>query len=157
MPFVKIYVPLDREGPMLMGTTERGEDYLEPPGYQPVYLRGVPQRTMSRGVETSHAPESVVRALEYARSNRYSDIYFNRSFSTISNGTYESSLRGDVVGRLRPALGLEGEYDVFEVLSPRQSGPAREQTLRSAVPGIRDFNSQAYKLLLKLLRALGLS
>jgi hypothetical protein len=157
LPFVKIYVPLDGKGPMLMGTTEDGSDYIEPPGYEPVYLRGVPQRTMSRGVETSHARESVVEALEYARTNKYSDIYFNRSFSTISNGAYPSALRGDVVGQLRPTLDSAAQYDVFEVLSPRQNGPAREQVLRPAVPGIGTFNSRAYKLLLKLLRALGIS
>lgn len=157
LPFVRLYVPLDGKGPVLMGTTEQGGDYVEPPGYQPVFLRGVPQWTMSGGVETKHALESVVRALEFAETDRYSDIYFNRSFSTISDGTYNSSLRGDVVGRVRPSLEFEGEYDVFEVLSPRQSGPAREQSLRNAVPGIRHFNSQAYKLLLKLLRALGIS
>ena len=157
LPFVKLYVPLDGIGPMLMGTTEQGGDYIDPPGYEAVYLRGVPQRTTSRGTDTAHALESVARALRFAETNRYSDIYFNRSFSTISNGAYASSLRGDVVGRIRPTLISQGEYDVFEVLSPRQSGAAREQTLRTAVPGIHHFSAQAYKLLLKLLRALGLS
>ena len=157
LPFVKLYVPIDGKGPMLMGTTEQGADYMEPPGYQPVFLRGVPQRTMSRGVETAHALESVVRALELARTNEYSDIFFNRSFSTISNGEDDVPLRPDVVGLRRPTLDGGPKYDVFEVLSPRQNGPAREQVLRPAVPGIGNINSQAYKLLLKLLRALGIS
>ena len=92
------------------------------------------------------------------RDDQYSDIFFNRSFSTISNGRYSAPFRADVVGLRRPSLDPGGEYDVYEVLSPRQSGPAREQVLRPAVPGgIRSFESRAYKLLLKLLRALGLS
>jgi hypothetical protein len=158
LPFVKLYVAMDRQGPMLMGTTEEGEDYTEPPGYQTVYLRGVPQRTTSGGVDTAHAPESVVEALKYAKTNEYSDIFFNRSFRTISNGRYGAPYRPDVVGLRRPSLDPIGEYDVYEVLSPRQSGPAREQVLRPAVPGgIRNFDSRAYKLLLKLLRAFGLS
>lgn len=140
-----------------MGTTEQGADYIEPPGYQPVFLRGVPQRTMSGGVETAHALESVVGALELARANEYSDIFFNRSFSTISNGEDDVALRPDVVGLRRPTLDGGPKYDVFEVLSPRQSGPAREGVLRPAVSRIGTFNSQTYKLLLKLLRALGIS
>lgn len=157
LPFVKLYLPLDGKGPMLMGTTEQGSDYIEPPGYQPVFLRGVPQRTTSGGVETNHAIKSVEAALELAETNQYSDIFFNRSFSTISNGEYDVWLRPDVVGLRRPTLGFGPKFDVFEVLSPGQSGPAREQVLRPAVPGIGRFNSQAYKLLLKLLRALGIS
>ncbi len=158
LPFVKLYVPIDGKGPMLMGTTEQGDDYPEPPGYQTVYFRGVPQRTMSRGVETAHGLESVAAALRFAETNEYSDIFFNRSFSTISNGRYNSPYRADVVGLRRPSLDPGGEYDVYEVLSPRQSGPAREQLLRPAVPGgIRSFDGRAYKLLLKLLRALGIS
>ena len=157
MPFVKLYVPIDREGPMLMGTTERGEDYPEPPGYQPVILRGVPQRTTSGGADTAHALESVNAALRFAETNEYSDIFFNRSFSTISNGEDDVALRPDVVGLRRPTLDGGPKYDVFEVLSPRQSGPAREEVLRPAVTGIGTFNSQTYKLLLKLLRALGIS
>jgi hypothetical protein len=157
LPFVKLYVPLDGTGPMLMGTDEMGDDYLEPPGYEPVYLRGVPQRTTSRGVDTAHARDSVVEALSMAETNRYSDIYFNRSFSTISNGEFESPLRPDVVGVVRPALDSETKFDVFESLSPGQRGPAREQVLRPAVSAIQNFNARAYKLLLKLLRALGIS
>jgi hypothetical protein len=157
LPFVKLYVPLDGKGPVLMGTTEQGADYIEPPGYQPVFLRGVPQRTESGGVETAHALKSVVGALELARTNDYSDIFFNRSFSTISNGEDDVLLRPDVVGVRRPTLEGGPKYDVFEVLSPRQSGPAREQVLRPAVPEIGTINSEAYKLLLKLLRALGIS
>jgi hypothetical protein len=157
-PFVRIYVPMDRQGPMLMGTTENGEDYMEPPGYQTVYLRGVPQRTTSGGIDTAHALQSVVEALSFAETNEYSDIFFNRSFSTISNGRYSAPFRPDVVGLRRPTLDPIGEYDVYEVLSPRQSGPAREEVLRPAVSGaIGTFNSRAYKLLLKLLRALGIS
>lgn len=156
MPFVKLYVPLDGKGPVLMGSTDK-EEFDQPPGYATVYLRGVPQRTMSGGVETAHALRSVDAALRFAETNEYSDIFFNRSFSTISNGRYEAPYRADVVGLRRPTLDPAGEYDVYEVLSPRQSGPAREQLLRPAVPGgIRNFQGEAYKLLLKLLRALGL-
>jgi hypothetical protein len=158
LPSVKLYVPVDGRGPMLMGTTDQGDDYIEPPGYEPVYLRGVPQRTMSGGVETAHALKSVTAALEFAETNEYSEIFFNRSFSTISNGRYSAPFRPDVVGLRRPTLDRGGEYDVYEVLSPGQSGPARERVLRPAVPGaIRSFDAQAYKLLLKLLRALGFS
>ena len=157
MPFVKLYVPLDGKGPVLMGSTDK-EEFDQPPGYATVYLRGVPQRTTSGGVETAHALESVAAALRFAETNEYSDIFFNRSFSTISNGRYNAPYRADVVGLRRPTLDPAGEYDVYEVLSPRQSGPAREQLLRPAVPGgIRNFQGEAYKLLLKLLRALGLS
>jgi hypothetical protein len=157
LPFVKLYVPIDGKGPMLMGTTEQGADYIEPPGYQTVYLRGIPQRTTSGGVDTAHALECVTAALRFAEKNEYSDIFFNRSFSTISNGEDDVPLRPDVVGLRRPTLDGGPKYDVFEVLSPRQSGPAREEVLRPAVLGIGSFNSQAYKLLLKLLRALGIS
>ncbi len=157
MPFVKLYVPLDGQGPTLMGSTDK-EEFDQPPGYAAVYLRGVPQRTVSRGVETAHALRSVVAALEFAETNEYSEIFFNRSFSTISNGRYSAPFRPDVVGLRRPTLDPIGEYDVYEVLSPGQSGPAREEVLRPAVPGaIRGFEGRAYKLLLKLLRALGLS
>jgi hypothetical protein len=157
MPFVKLYVPLDGKGPVLMGSTDK-EEFNQPPGYAAVYLRGVPQRTKSGGVDTAHALESVAAALRFAETNEYSDIFFNRSFSTISNGRYQAPYRADVVGLRRPTLDPTGEYDVYEVLSPRQSGPAREQLLRPAVPGgIRSFDGQAYKLLLKFLRALGLS
>ena len=152
-PFVKLYVPMDGRGPMLLGSTDK-EEFVQPPGYEVVYLRGVPQRTFSRGAETAHARRSVEKALEFAGTNEYSDIFFNRSFSTISSGKYNVAYRPDVVGLRRSTL--NGEYDVYEVLSPRQSGEAREQVLRPVVPGIRAFDSQAYKILLKLLRALGI-
>jgi hypothetical protein len=153
---MKIYVPLDGKGPILLGSTET-EDLEQPPGYSTVYLRGIPQRTYSGGVETGHARASVDNALRFAETDEYSEIFFNQSFRRISGGKYDSSLRGDVVGLRRPDVERGGEYDVFESLSPRQNGPAREQVLRDAVPGIRNFESRAYKLLLKLLRALGIS
>jgi hypothetical protein len=155
-PVMRIYVPRDGIGPLLIGSNEK-EEFERPSGYDVVYLRGLPQRTVSRGVETAHARESVAEALNFAKKNEYSDIFFNRSFSTISNGRYGAPFRADVVGLRRPTLDPTGEYDVYEVLSPRQSGPAREQLLRPAVSGIHSFDSRAYKLLLKLLRALGLS
>jgi len=152
---MKIYVPFDGKGPILVGSGEG--DFRKPSGYDEVYLRGIPRRTVSRGVDTDHAQVSVEQALLYAGTNKYSEIFFNRSFSTISNGRYGSQYRADVVGHRRPTLDPGGEYDVYEVLSPRQSGPARERVLRPAVPGIGNFNSRAYKLLLKLLRTLRLS
>lgn len=156
-PYVKLYVPIDGKGPMLMGTTEQGDDYIEPPGYQAVYLRGAPQRTMSGGVETGHALESVVRALEFARTNNYSDIFFNRSITVITSGGNQAQLRPDVAALYRPGLFGDGEFDVWEVLSPGQKGPERELALRPVASRMRGFDSRAYKLLLKLLRALGIS
>jgi hypothetical protein len=156
VPTMKVFVPTDGEGPILVGSGPEGS-YEKPPGYDEVTLYGTPQRTVSRGADTGHGLGSAEAALDMARTNKYSDIFFNRSFSRISNGEYKTPLRPDVVGRLRPSLDPGRGYDVHEVLSPGQSGPPREQQLRDVVPAIGSFNSRAYKLLLKLLRALGIS
>jgi hypothetical protein len=155
-PMMRIYVPIDGRGPLLIGSDNK-QEFEPPPGYEAVNLRGTPQRTVSQGVETNHALNSVEQALNFAESNKYSDIYFNRSMSTISNGETDVQLRPDVVAVLRPALSTGFKYDIGEVLSPRQNGPERERKLRDFIPQIRNFDSRTYKLLLKLLRALGLS
>jgi hypothetical protein len=112
---------------------------------------------MSGGVETAHALKSVERALEWAEADEYSDIYFNRTITVITSGGNQSSLRPDVADLYRPSLSDNGEFNVWEVFSPGQRAPKRELELRPVAPRMRGFDGRAYKLLLKLLRALGLS
>lgn len=149
---MKIYVPSDKVGPILVGSNER-EDFEQPPGYDVVYLRGAPQITYSSGAETAHARESAVEALRLASSNEFSDIYFNRSFSTINDRMFQSLRRPDVVGVARPTLDGAPEYQPYEILSPRQTHEEREDVM-PRVSGVRRLQSRHYRMLLKLLHAL---
>jgi hypothetical protein len=126
MPTLQIYVPRDGNGPLLAGSDGK-EDFEGPPeGYDIVTLKGTPQYTYSRGQETNHAADSIEAAIAMAMTNRYSEIYFNRSFSTLSGGGVQSALRSDVVGVVRPEIEQMERYFPHEVLSPRQPGNYRE-------------------------------
>ena len=95
----------------------------------------------------------VNEGLRLAGSNEFSDIYFNRSFSTINDLMFESLIRPDVVGVARPTLDSRVEYQPFEILSPRQTHEEREEVM-PRVGGVRPLQSRSYKLLLKILRSL---
>jgi hypothetical protein len=128
-PAMVLFVPQDRVGPTLIGSTADRE-YELPPGYDPVRLVGLPQSTSSLGVETKHAIESVREGLRMAETNTFSSIYFNRSFTTLSDGEISSPLRPDVVGVLRPEARAGYRFDPYEVYSPGQKPEARENQLK---------------------------
>ena len=121
-PRMVIFVPLHGDGPVLTGP-ERDEDYPCPEDYLPVTLIGIPQVTRPIGRPSFHAHDSVDEALALAKTNQFGTIYFNREFSTLTNGEVKSRIRPDVVGVSRPDLNLEQIYHPVEVLSPGQQDP----------------------------------
>jgi hypothetical protein len=138
-----LFVPRDGIGPTLIGSTA-DQDYEQPPGYDAVRLVGLPQATRSLGVETNHAIESVREGLRMAETNRYSTIFFNRSYSTLSDGEVLSPLRSDVVGVLRPSA-RAFRYDPYEVYSPGQKPEDREEQLKD-LPWLLPLRGHHYKL-----------
>jgi hypothetical protein len=142
-PSMIVFVPRDRIGPTLMGSTP-DIDFEQPPGYDGVWLVGTPQRTMRSGIETRHALESVVDALEMAETNQFSKIYFNRSYSTASNREVNSYLRPDVFGVVRPELKVTETLHPREIYSPGQDPQARELQL-PRLPFISPLRGRTYK------------
>jgi hypothetical protein len=132
-----IFVPQDKIGPMLIGSDDK-EEFAKPPGYDTVRLVGAPQRTDASGAETTHALRSVVEGLRLAETNDFSEVYFNRSFTTVTRGMFESLIRPDVVAVARPELDLGYRYQPSEILSGRQT-PTDQQARMPNVPGIREI------------------
>jgi hypothetical protein len=137
-----VYVPVDGVGPILVGSTAELE-YERPEGYDEVKLIGRPQTTYSRGVETGHARDSIDEAIRLASSNKFSEIYFNHTFSTSTQGVVESLLRPDVLARVRDEIDQPGRYAPYESLSPRQAGPNRAR-LMPKVPAIGELTWREY-------------
>jgi hypothetical protein len=93
---------------------------------------------------TRHADASVEEALRMAESNKFSEIYFNRSYATIRPGMFESvRLRTDVVGVVRPELD-DPLLEPYEVYSPGQKKEDREQQL-APLPGLKPIRGEHYK------------
>ena len=152
-PRIVVYVPLDGKGPILIG--EGDTDYELPRGYDRVTLHGTPQSTTLGGVETRHADDSVEMGLQMAGTDKFSDIFFNRSYTTITGGRIQSNLRSDVVGLYRPDLQLESLLAPYESLSPGQNREEREEQLQG-IPGMRmsPLEARRYKILKFLLSLL---
>lgn len=146
-PKMIIYVPIDKLGPILIGSTATAEIGRTPEGYSEVELEGLPQRTTSGGIATNHARESVVRALIEAESDQFSKIYFNRSFTTITNGDVVSYLRADLlcVYRIESISGIR--YKPIEILSPGQYLSERTMQMMG-LPYIESPTGYKYKALL---------
>jgi hypothetical protein len=127
-PRMVIFVPLRGDGPMLTGPTQ-DKDYMTPEGYLPVTLIGIPQVTRPVGRNSFHAHDSVDEALILATSNLFGTIYFNRAWSTLTNGEVKSRIRNDVVAVVRPGFDANFIYHPVEVLSPRQTPKGQEQRM----------------------------
>ncbi|HUO24008.1 MAG TPA: hypothetical protein VMU59_15945 [Caulobacteraceae bacterium] len=121
IPTMQIYVPQSGYGPILVGSNSTTDFPPPPMGYDIMALKGTPQVTYSRGQETKHAPDSIEAALAMAMTNRYSEIFFNRSFSTLTGGMVKSPLRPDVVGIVRPEIKAIERYYPHEIPSPGQN------------------------------------
>jgi hypothetical protein len=144
-PVLQLFVPRDGKGPTLLGSDLKG-DYPQPPGYDLVKLIGTPQITNSRGVETGHARDSVEVALDLAASNRFSEIYFNSSISTVTEGAREEAFRPDIVAVVRPELSAEPTFKPYEIYSPGQKPAVRELQL-NGIPGFIQLEGHSYKYL----------
>jgi len=144
-----VFVPLDRIGPILLGSTET-EEYIEPEGYSTVHFIGTPQITHRGGSETEHAISSVGEALRMAATNEYSEIFFNRSMSLATGWVIRSPLRADVFGVIRPELREEFDYAPAEAVSPRQR-PEDRQLQFSQFPRMKPIKFLPYTKLLRLL------
>jgi hypothetical protein len=125
MAEVKLYVPSNGAGPVLVGSTLTREFEGPPDGFDEVWFFGTPQSTSSGGEETRHAEDSIEFALDMARTNRYSAIYFNRSFTVATGGQVISSLRPDVLGVLRQPI----QYQPYESYSPGQDPVSRQDAM----------------------------
>jgi hypothetical protein len=115
-----IFIPLHGDGPVLTGP-ELDKDSPTPQGYLPVTLIGIPQVTRPIGRPSFHAYDSVDEALELAKTNQFGTIYFNRAWSTLTNGEVKSRIRNDVVAVVRPGVNADFIYHPAEVLSPGQT------------------------------------
>jgi hypothetical protein len=127
-PQMTLFVPLDKIGPTLIGSTDT-LDYPKPEGYDEVRLWGAPQVTYSRGEETGHAADSVSEALRMAETNQFSDINFNRAISTSTGRQVLSAIRPDVMGVVRPELDLDHLFHPYESLSPGQDIEERREEM----------------------------
>jgi hypothetical protein len=83
----------------------------------------------------------VVEGLRLAESNEFSEVYFNRSFTTVTSRMFESLIRPDVVAVARPELDLGYRYQPFEILSGRQTHEDQQERMPN-VPGIREIFSK---------------
>lgn len=154
-PQAIIYVPDDLRGPMLMGMTDK-EEFVEPKGYSSVMLIGTPQVTRSGGAETRHADDSLEQGLQLANTNRFSMVFFNRSFSTITSGEHTFLIRPDVTAVVRPELELGYRLWPYESLSPGQMLPERQNEM-PPIKGLRSLEGKPYlKVLIKILQSMGL-
>jgi hypothetical protein len=99
-----------------------------------VKLIGTPQITRSGGSETGHARDSIEVALDLAAENRFSEIYFNSSISTVTGGAREEAFRPDIVAVVRPELSAEPIFKPYEIYSPGQKPEVRELQL-NGIPG----------------------
>jgi hypothetical protein len=144
-PRVVLYVPMDGKGPVLMGSTDK-EEFPEPPGYEKVYLEGIPQETRRGNEPTNHGLDGAERALELASTNRFDRIYFNRSMATSTNREIVSYLRPDVFARVRPGLDLGFKWVPQESLSPRQTLENRQSQMPDH-PALAPVGGGFYKFL----------
>ena len=127
-PRMVIFVPLHGDGPVLTGP-DRDKDYPCPEGYLPVTLIGVPQVTRPVGRKSFHAHDSVDEALDLASSNLFGTIYFNRAWSTLTNGEVRSRIRNDIVAVARPGVDVNFIYHPSEVLSPGQTEEQQKERM----------------------------
>ena len=148
-PRMVIFVPLHGDGPMLTGP-DSDKDYPCPEGYLPVTLIGIPQVTRPVGRKSFYAHDSVDEALELATSNLFGTIYFNKAWSTLTNGQVRSRIRNDVVAVARPGVDLDYIYHPAEVLSPGQT-PEQQKERMPIDPRInpdlrtKRFRSSSYR------------
>jgi hypothetical protein len=142
MPRMLVYVPRDKIGPILVGSTPL-HDFIPPKGYDAVILIGRPQATNSGGQQTGHAYDSVNEALRLASSNKFSIIYFNRRWSTINGELFKSLIRPDVVAVARPEVNLPYRFYPYESLSPGQTLVERQPAMPN-VPYIAPLRGQQY-------------
>jgi hypothetical protein len=148
MPTLKIYVPRDGVGPTLLGENA-GLEFTKPEGYDEVKFIGTPQATFSGGAETGHAKDSIEVGLRLATTNQFETIYFNRSFSKITNGMVESLIRPDVVAVTRPTINDRFVYHPYESLSPRQELGDRIPDIPN-IPSIAPLQGERYKKSMRL-------
>ena len=142
-PVMVLFVPTDGKGPMLVGSDAEG-DFMQPPGYQTVRLFGTPQVTYSRGAETGHAEDSIEEALRLGATNQFSELHFNRTFSTATGRVVQSLIRPDVLAVVRPELDLEDIYHPYESYSPGQNDRTRLPDMPN-VPWVRPVYGRRYK------------
>ena len=126
--FLKIFVPDDGEGPMLIGSTPDRE-MMSPKGYSVVEFRGKPQANFAGDRETDQADKCVEEAMRLARTNQFSMIFFNSTVSTGTGRLVESLLRPDVYGVFRPKLNFTppARWHASEIKSPRQKDDYRTE------------------------------
>jgi hypothetical protein len=144
-PRIFVFVPIDGIGPTLMGSTDT-QEFPDPPGYERVYLEGIPQETRRGNVPTNHGLDGAERALELASTNRFDRIYFNRSMATSSDREIVSSLRPDVFAHVRPGLDLGFRWFPQESLSPRQTLENRQSQMPDH-PALAPVGGGFYKFL----------
>ncbi|QUD87781.1 hypothetical protein [Phenylobacterium montanum] len=138
-PQLRIYVPTNGYGDILLGSTPNMDLPERPEGYDEVLLRGRPQVTSSRGLETGHADDGVEEALRLARSNEFKEICFNLSFTNCTGMVVQSVRRPDVLAIVRPQLDVGYNFRPYETWSPRQKPEERQEEMPD-VPGIRRLN-----------------
>ncbi len=115
-----------------------------PPGYDSVTPKGTPQVTYSGGVETGHAHDSIDEGMRLAGSNQFSTIYFNRSFTTVTDGMVQSLFRPDVTAVARQNSGLPFSHYPYESYSPGQ-GPKQRQPQMPPVQWIAPVDGKDYR------------
>ncbi len=133
-PTIRIYIPYDGIGPVLLGSTADAS-FAQPSGYDSVILKGTPQVTRSKGSETGHAYDSIDEALRLAKTHQFSEIYFNLSLSKATKRTVQSLIRPDVLAEARPPLSDLFLYQPYESFSRGQNASIRQNQM-SIFPGI---------------------
>ena len=146
-PQLRIYVPQNKYGDVLLGSTPERDLPGAPEGYDEVLLRGRPQVTSSRGWETGHADDGVEEALRLARSNAFKEICFNLSFTNCTDMVVQSLIRPDVLAIVRPQIETNERFWPYETLSGRQT-QRQQQDRMPDVWGIREVDVRNYKVAL---------
>jgi hypothetical protein len=134
VPTMTVYVPLDGVGPMLVGKTSTVQFDI-PKGYDEVTLKGTPQETYPGGFASVHAYDSIDEAMTLAGTNRFSEIYFNRSISMVSGQKIKGLIRPDVTGVARPQFSIPYLYRPYESFSKGQKQQQRQKQMPDD-PGI---------------------
>jgi hypothetical protein len=142
IPTMVVFVPQDGIGPVLIGSTQT-KDFAQPSSYDTVTLYGTPQATYSGGIETGHARDSIDEAIRLARSNQFSAIFFNRSFTTVTDNMVQSLIRPDVIAVARPQFSDPHGYWPREILSPGQTHEERDRVMPT-VPFVAPMQSRRY-------------
>jgi hypothetical protein len=120
----------------VLAGSNRSENFRQPSGYDAVELIGTPQET-----KEGHPEDGIVAALEMAWTHRYSAIFFNRSYTTITQGLVQSLRRSDVVGVAREGFNSPFGYFPHESLSNGQTREDRQMELPN-YPTIAPFTSR---------------